>query len=281
MKTETKSEHKIEQNGKSLMTMVNAALSIEKLRVATEVRLSHLARDGKHDLETDELHRHLKDLESFIDERVAYLTESHPAYHWFSQVKGVGGENIGKVLAPIDIHKAPTISSLWMFAGLAPDADGRSMRRVKGEKVRYNSQLRSMCWRLAVCLKRARGKFYHYYMDEKEKYTERFLSRGYQILPTPKGKWVCLNCGQSWGRKRDITPCCGNPSIEKRAKKEPPGVIWRGHLDMMALRKMIKLFLACLWLVWREAEGLPVRSPYPAEKQGHTKVISPWEMVDS
>ncbi len=43
---------------------------------------------------------------------------------------------------------------------------------------------------------------------------------------------------------------------------------------------MVKLFLACLWLVWREAEGLPSRSPYAIEKKGHSTVISPWEMID-
>lgn len=57
-------------------------------------------------------------------------------------------------------------------------------------------------------------------------------------------------------------------------------MLWLGHLDAMALRKMTKLFLSCLWLVWREAEGLPTRDPYPIERKGHTSLISPWEMVD-
>jgi hypothetical protein len=43
---------------------------------------------------------------------------------------------------------------------------------------------------------------------------------------------------------------------------------------------MTKLFLACFWLVWREAEDLPKRVPYPIERQGHTSLISLWEMVD-
>ena len=87
-----------------------------------------------------------------------------------------------------------------------------------------------------------------------------------------------LRCG--WGKQRDITPCCDKQQIEKKLRQEPPGVIWIGHLDAMAVRKMIKLFLACLWLVWREAEGLPTRSPYAIEKKGHSTMISPWEMVD-
>ncbi len=260
-------------------TMVNAALAIEKLRVASEVRQTHLANQGKQDPETDELHQRLKDLEDYVDGRVAELLKEHLAYPWFSLVKGVGGENIGKVVGLIDITRAPTISSLWKFAGFAPE-NGKAMRRVKGEKLRYNSKLRSMCWRLANSLKRATGVFYDYYIEEKKKYTMRFEREGTKVLPTPAGKWYCTSCGVSWTKKGDILECCGNQKIEKKVKEEPPGVIWLGHLDMMAIRKMIKLFLACLWLVWREKEGLPVREPYAIEKQGHTRMISPWEMVD-
>lgn len=271
---------KMNQNLKPLTHMVNAALAVEKLRVASEVRQSHFALQGKQDPETDELHRRLKDLEDFVDGRVADLIQSHPAYPWFSRVKGVGGENIGKVIAPIDIERAKTISALWKFAGFSVE-DGIAPKRIKGGgKLSYNSQLRSMCWRLASSLKRAKGCFYDYYAKEKDKYQERFLNQGYKILPTPQGKWACSNCGASWERKRDITPCCDSPQIEKKLRQEPPGVIWVGHLDAMAVRKAIKLFLACLWLVWREAEGLPVTKPYAIDRLGHSKVISPWEMVD-
>ena len=267
-------------NTRPLTHMVDAAVAVEKLRVASEVRQSHLARQGKQDPETDELHRRLKDLEEFVDSRVADLIQSHPAYPWFSRVKGVGGENIAKVVAPVDIERAKTISALWKFAGFAVE-DGSAPRRVKGAgKLSYNSQLRSMCWRLASSLKRVKGKFYEYYIQEKEKYSERFLSQGLKILTTPSGRWVCSNCGASWAKQRDIGPCCDSPSIEKKLRQEPPGVIWVGHLDAMAVRKMVKLFLACLWLVWREAEGLPTRSPYAIEKQGHSTLISPWGMVD-
>lgn len=263
-----------------LPTLVDAALTIEKLRVASEVRQTHLALQGKQDHETDELHRRLKDLENYVDDRVAYLIKSHPAYPWFSRVLGVGRENIGKVVAPIDINKAHTISALWKFAGWAVE-DGSAPKRVKGGgKLSYNSQLRSMCWRLATSLKRAKGKFYKYYLKEKDKYYERFENQGYKILVTPRGKWLCLNCGKSWERKRDITPCCDNQKIEKRLRQEPPGVIWVGHLDAMAVRKMIKLFLSCLWLVWREAEDLPITNPYAIDVLEHRSLIDPWEMVD-
>ncbi len=38
-----------------------------------------------------------------------------------------------------------------------------------------------------------------------------------------------------------------------------------GHRHNAAMRKMGKIFIACLWLAWREAEGLPVRDPWILE----------------
>jgi hypothetical protein len=62
-------------------------------------------------------------------------------------------------------------------------------------------------------------------------------------------------------------------------KKEPAGVIYKGHLDMMAMRKMISLFGIHMWAVWREADGLPAPKPWilspHAERLGHVDYIPP------
>jgi hypothetical protein len=105
-------------------------------------------------------------------------------------------------------------------------------------------------------LLRCRGAFYSYYIKEKERYQERYLQEGVRIVPA------------------------SNLPIKDGKRHEPEGVISEGHVHNQALRKMIKLFLACLWLEWRKAAGLPVRPPYAVEKQGHTTLISPEEMVD-
>ncbi|MBA7706712.1 hypothetical protein ES703_115569 [subsurface metagenome] len=243
-------------NTKSLTKMVDASLAIEKLRVAAEVGQTHLALHDRHDPERDELHRRLKDLEDYVDGRVAQLIKSHPAYPWFSKVKGIGKENIGKVVALIDIERADHISSLWKFAGFSVE-DGIAPKRVKGGgKLEYNSRLRSMCWRLNSSLLRAKGKFYNYYLKEKDKYYLRYESQGVKVVPTT--------------------------SLPKKDGKryEPKAMISEGHVHNQAMRKMIKLFLACLWLTWREAEGLPVTKPYAIDQLGHNSYIDPWEMTD-
>lgn len=238
-----------------LTILVDATLAIEKQRVASEVRQSHLALQGRSDPETDELHRRIKDLEDYIDGRIADLLKAHPAYPWFSKVKGIGKENIGKVVGQVDIERATTISALWKFAGFSVE-NGKAPKRAKGEKLSYNSQLRSMCWRLGSSLLRARGKFYNYYLAQKDAYIQRYENQG-----------------------RTIVPATALPKVDGK-KKETDSVISEGHVHNQALRKMIKLFLACLWLTWREAEGLPVTKPYAIDKLGHNSFIDPWEMVD-
>ena len=64
---------------------------------------------------------------------------------------------------------------------------------------------------------------------------------------------------------------------EQRRRLDETRSTWperRRHLT--ALRMTEKMFLAHLWLVWREALGLPVTRPYA---EGDRKPVGPWEMV--
>lgn len=260
-KTAAKKEPKVtvavvDKPMQSLPFLVDAALAIEHVRVGIQVRHSHLGLQGRVDPETEEVLRRLKENEEYVDDRVAELIQQHPAYPWFSRVKGVGKENIGKVVGLVDITKAPMVSSLWKFCGYSVE-NGKAPKRVKGGgKLSYNSQLRSMCWRLATSLMKAGGHYYDYYVAKKDEEVARLTAQGVKIVPASK--------------------------LPKKDGKvyEPEGMISEGHIHNRALRRMIKLFLSHLWHVWREAEGLPTRPPYVFEHLGHTHIIDPWTMVD-
>jgi len=240
---------------KSIDMLVDAGLKTEKLRVATQVRRTHLGLRGREDKLTDELLDRVGDLEKWIDDTIAELIQAHPAYPWFSRVRGVGRENIAKVIGQIDIEKADTISALWKFCGYSVD-NGYAPKRIKGDTLHYNSNLRSMCWRLGSSLLRAKGRFYEYYLVEKDKYVQRYQGQGMSIVPATS-----------------------LPKVNGK-KQETDTIISEGHVHNRALRKMIKLFLACLWLIWRQVEGLPVTKPYVIDKLGHDGFIDPWKMVD-
>lgn len=54
---------------------------------------------------------------------------------------------------------------------------------------------------------------------------------------------------------------------EEEAKK-PEGAHRR------AIRKVVKLWVACLWEVWRRGEGLPVTQPYVVKYLGHSDIVT-------
>lgn len=239
-----------------LVFFVGSALAVERPRIAAKIRQTHLKRQRRQDPDTDELLKRIQGVEDFIDGVVADVIRRHPAYPWFSRVKGIGGENIAKVIGLVDISKANRISSLWKYAGYAVD-NGHAPKAKKGEKTSFNKQLRTMCWRLGVSLMKAKGKFYEYYLQEKEKDIARYTARGCEVVPTDK-------------LPKDARGKC----------IEPEGAISEWHIHHRALRKMIKLFLACLWLEWRKAENLPISKPYAIDRLNHVSFISPEEMVD-
>ncbi len=64
---------------------------------------------------------------------------------------------------------------------------------------------------------------------------------------------------------------------ERSSKKTVKATLagYRKHVSMMALRRVIKLFLSHLWEEWRKVEGLPVTKPYPIAILGHKDYIEP------
>lgn len=59
------------------------------------------------------------------------------------------------------------------------------------------------------------------------------------------------------------------------------GTISNGHIDNRARRKVVKVFLSCLWVKWREIKELPVSKPFAHQHlaEEHTQIITPEEWV--
>lgn len=249
----------------------------KKLKTKAKVRNELLDKTRDKDPITVSVYEQLLAVEDSLGNEIKKRAESHPAWPWLQRVKGCGCENTMKVIGLIDSMRErveitkdeyerlkkegvdvvernlggrkvyyrftgrrglaafSTVSKLWKFAGMHV-VDGHAPRRTKGAVLDWNCELRTMCWRLARSLIRARGVYYQEYLKAKEGYLARF-----------KGKIV----------------------KSKKGVKVPEGYISLKHLDNMAVRKMIKLWLAHLWEVTRRKQGLPVRASYVVEKLGH------------
>ena len=160
---------------------------------------------------------------------IAKIIKTHPLWkHFLKDVKGCGESMAAVIITEFDINKAPTVSNLWSFAGLAPGKD----RKVKGQKCPFNQFLRSkLCGVLGSSFLKCNSPYRKYYDDMKH----RLESAG-------------------WGMDSK------NPTDKKRPKA--------GHQHKAANRYMVKMFLRDLYVAWRTLEGLEVRKPYQEEYLG-------------
>lgn len=169
-------------------------------------------------------------LEAQTAKDLAKEVHTHDLWEVFlGDVKGCGEQMAAVIISEFDIAKAPTVSNLWSFSGLAPGKD----RKERGQKCPFNQFLRAkLCGVLGSSFLKANSPYREYYDNMKH----RLESKG-------------------WGTDSK------NPTDKKRPKA--------GHQHKAATRYMIKMFLKDLYVAWRTLEGLPVREPYQEQYLGH------------
>jgi len=299
-----------------LVRLGKAAERVQKIRIAAELALIALDKQGQKCSVTEELHHKAKGLEDWLNRKLKLYLQNHPTYPWLSRINGTGGPLMARILAEIEgfgrfyelddpkipeearrkrkpvvfeengrevrkiwvegIERLSTPAKLKAYAGLTPES-----KKEKGARISYNSNLKTLLWLLGEAFARMYGrygnKYFEFCLEYKKSLEARLLREGYQIRPTPRGRY-CPKCEEEvMVKAARFCPRCGTPLD---LKKEPERVIYRAHLEAMARRRMLQLFLCHLWDVWRKAEGLPVRTPYPIERLGHSTVILPEEMID-
>ena len=185
----------------------------------------------------------LTEVEKGMEKDIRQIVIKHPLWQVFlKNVKGCGPIMAGVIISQFDIHKAPTVSNLVSFAGLAPGKD----RREKGKKCPYNQFLRAkLCGVLGGSFLKSKSVPYsRYYYDHKLRLENSYYKVEERLRNEDKKK------KQYKGMKSRIVP-------------------WReaypDHRHKAAIRKMIKEFLKDLYVAWREIEGLPIRKPYEEE----------------
>ena len=167
--------------------------------------------------------------EEAVFKMLAKEVHQHPLWDAFLvNVKGCGESMAAVILSEFDINKAPTVSNLWSFAGLAPGKD----RKVKGQKCCFNQFLRAkLCGVLGSSFLKCSSPYREYYDNMKTRLASK-----------------------QWGME----------SKSPTDKSKPRA----GHQHKAANRYMVKMFLRDLYVAWRTLEGLTVREPYQVEYLG-------------
>ena len=207
--------------------------TLQKSRIQFGNRISAIERGSDQaDGATNELITRWQErfdaLEAEADRDIAALVKDRPIVKAMTQVRGVGFLLAAKVVAMIDIERAATVSALWRYCGYAV-MDGERERPTKGEKLHYNSRLKTTCYLVGTSFLRSNSPYRKIYD----------LAREYYAANRPD--WT------------------------------------EGHRHNAAMRKMIKVWLAHLWVIWRTLEALPVRVLYVMEKLSHTHYRTPQE----
>lgn len=221
-------------------------------QIITDVGELMLIKSYEEMLSAEETHK--KAIENQLQKEAIYT-------QWLLGVKGVGPLMAGVILSEINIEKCNSISALHAYCGLdvvvVEDAESGD---TKGE---------------GRCRKRHHLKPKTY----KNRDGEETETVGITFNPFLKTKLVgvlgsvFIKLGGEYSEVyRDYKNRLEHHANHKDKTK--------AHRHNMAVRYMIKEFLADLWTVWRTLEGLPVRPNYAEGKLGivHSKPkrIQPW-----
>ena len=238
---------------KELRILVESFYDMQKLRIAMGNRVFAYGKAGLlESINPEPSLVKLKEAEHELEKEIAAVVINHPLWNvWFKDVKGIGKIMAAGLIAwRDDISKASTISAFWKYHGLAPSQS----KRHKGEKLDYNPKAKTHAWKCGMQLLKAKGHYTDIYYDSKAKYEARedIKEKHEHIIG-----YVLRN-----GKKV--------PKYEAEGGMKS----YKLHIHYMALRKMIKRFLADTWVAWRRVEGLPVSDPYIFSEAAKQKGIA-------
>jgi len=220
-----------------LRHLIETYYDLQKLRVSVENRIRAYSGAGlMRYTDFDYMDLKLRELEKSVEKKIEKIIKVHPLWNmWFDRIKGIGPILAASIIAWCDIEKAKTVSSMWKYFGLAPGQE-----RKRGEKAGYNPKAKTLAWKIAQSLLRAKGRYTSIYYKAKSEYE----------------------------RREDIRKMHENGEARGGMNS------YKVHVHLMSLRKMVKRFLADTWVVWRKVEDLPITKPYVLSEYAREKGIA-------
>ncbi len=193
--------------------------------------------------------------------QLIHTLQKIPVYReYLSQVRGIGPALAAVLITYFDPHKAPHASSFWKYAGLdvGPDGAGRSRRAEHLIDREYVNKDGVVATRLSTTYNpwlkmKLLGALGPSFLRSSSPWRESFDDYKHRINTDPARKKVTVG---EWKK------------LHKAGEVDLKEVWTPGRIKNAALRYMVKMFLADLWLHWRKLEKLPVSKPYAVDKQG-------------
>jgi hypothetical protein len=137
----------------------------------------------------------------------------------------------------------PTVSSYWAWWGLHVK-DGHAPKRKRGDNLNWSPKMRTLAWKI--------GKQFV------------LQGRGYRALYDAYKDRLTA--------ERMPLGACPQYEACKAALKKAAKTACKGHIDAMARRYAVKMFVSDLWAAWRRLEGLPITDPWIIAQGDHAKM---------
>ncbi len=192
-----------------------------------------------------------KNLEtSYKTSMMHYINQEQIWIDFLSKIRGLGAILGANIIKSFDnCEKYDTVSALWKCCGLDVK-DGHAPKRKKGEKLTYNPNLKTLMWKIA----------------------DSFIKQGfYKDKDGNKQPTIYRKIyDNSKLRLREMHP----EPVDTHAKTGQKQKYTDMHIHLMAIRKMVKIFLQHYWIMTRTLSKLPVSKPYVQEKLKHKHIIT-------
>ena len=229
-----------------ITTMYRMFKEMQKARVAQSNRVW-----AKEEVIAKEVLSDLNAIERKIKKAIkAELEKKYEIWHWLEQIKGIDVATAAGLIGFIaklqdGIAGVNSVSSLWHYFGVHVE-NGKAVKREAGSAMNYNPKAKSLVLGIIAdsFIKQRTPLYRSIYDNEKAKQLVKEYTPGELA-----GRWH--------GYKPEDTNLLLN------------------HAHRRAMRKMVKVFLSHLWVIWRQLEGLETKPPYVHEVLKHESYIDP------
>ena len=226
---------------KEVGLLADTYMDVQDMRIRLNNRVRQEEYDEKMKEFMKEKAKAMQKIEKDLQKEMLILLKGVKLYNnWLIYVRGIGSTLAGKLLRYIDFDKAKHVSSLYAYAGLLVDENGKAMKWKHGEKLNFNPKFKTTLYLVGVSFEK-NGKGYRKLYDE---FKRQELQRAKLQI---EAKDVVNYVGYLYN---------GKPITKKKAEKiakEEKGEIeverTKAHIRMRTIRKVEKVFLAHLFIV--------------------------------
>lgn len=238
--------------------LVSQYYIIQKDRMRATSRSKKLEESGQPSSMLSWAAAKSEDIEGYIRNFLDIYTQEEPSGMgaWARSNYGIGPVIAAGLLAHVDMTKALSISKLWSYAGLNPNAVWK-----KGQKRPWNPALKTLCFKIGDSFVKFHkqekcfyGKLYREFKDQEIARNEsgQYKDKAAQIL-----------IAKNWDKTTDAY------------KAYITGIFPPAHIDMRARRRVVKIFLQHYWVeYYRRFYRKEPPAPYVFDHMKHVDYIA-------